>query len=144
MTLIFLTDCCRLLDIDPKTLRRWLDLAPVGLLPHPTDARIKAISAEQLHHIATAHRRMLTALSEPAPSPVQLLPPQEPPALSGELLDALQTIAELSAQIRGLQQRLSELTPLLPLAVLASPAKIEAYQNSILLRRTLMPFQIPL
>jgi hypothetical protein len=35
------------------------------LLPHPTDARIKAISAEQLHQIASAHRRMLTALSEP-------------------------------------------------------------------------------
>jgi hypothetical protein len=48
MTLISLTDCCRLLTIDPKTLRRWLDLACVPMLPHPTDARIKGISASHL------------------------------------------------------------------------------------------------
>ena len=41
MTLMSLSDCCRLLTIDPKTLRRWLDLAHVPFLAHPTDARIK-------------------------------------------------------------------------------------------------------
>src|SRR6266702_8932319 len=53
------------------------------------------------------------------------LPPQPPP-LSGEILDVLQTISELSAQIMALQQRLTELTPLLPpIPVLASPAQEE-------------------
>jgi hypothetical protein len=76
MTLISLTDCGRRLAIDPKTLRRWLDL------------------------------------------------PQEPSPLSGELIDVLHTIPALSAQIVVLQQRLVELTLLLPPVPLsASPAQ---------------------
>lgn len=126
MTLISLTDCCRLLAIDAKTLRRWLYLAHFPLLPHPTDARIKAISAEQLYQVATAHRRILADFPEAAPPPVQALLPQEPPPLSGELIDVLQTIPELSAQIVVLQQCLIELTHLLrPVPVLASPSQEE-------------------
>ena len=126
MTLISLSDCCRLLTIDPKTLRRWLDLAHVPLLPHPTDARSKGITASQVCQIATAHRRRLADFPEAAPPPVPLSLPPEPPPLSGEILDVLQTISELSAQIMALQERLTELTPLLPpIPVLASPAKVE-------------------
>src|SRR5712692_3789765 len=126
MTLMSLTDCCRLLAIDAKTLRRWLALAHFPLLPHPTDARIKGISAEQLCQVATAHRRILADFPEAAPPPVQALLPQEPPPLSGELIDVLQTIPELSAQIVVLQQRLIELTQLLrPVPVLASPSQEE-------------------
>jgi hypothetical protein len=113
MTYISLTDCCRLLAIDPKTLRRWLDLAHVPLLAHPTDARLKGISASHLHQVATTHHRMLADFPEAASPPVQPSPPPEPPPLSGELIDALQTIPELSAQIVVLQQRLAELTQLL-------------------------------
>jgi len=126
MTLISLTDCCRLLAIDPKTLRRWLDLAHVPLLPHPTDARIKGISASQLHQVATAHRRWLAAVPEAAPPPVPLSLPQEPSPLSGELIDVLQTIPELSAQIVVLQHRLAEVTLLLPVPASASPAQEES------------------
>jgi hypothetical protein len=126
MTLISLTDCCRRLSIDAKTLRRWLDLAHVPLLPHPSDARIKGLSASQLCQVATAHRRILADCPEAASSPVQALLPQDPPPLSGELIDVLQPIAELSAQIVVLQQCLIELTHLLrPGAVLASPSSEE-------------------
>jgi hypothetical protein len=127
MTLISLTDCCRRLSIDPKTLRHWLDLAHVPLLPHPTDARIKGISASQLHQVATAHRRRLADFPEAAPPPVPISLPQEPSPLSGELIDILQTIPELSAQIVVLQQRLAALTLLLPpVPVSASPAQEES------------------
>jgi len=126
MTLMSLTDCCRRLSIDPKTLRRWLDLAHIPLLPHPIDARIKAISAEHLRQVATAHHRRLADFPEATPLPVPLSQPQEPPPLSGQPIDVLQTISELSAQILVLQQRLTALTPLLPcVAVSACPAQQE-------------------
>ncbi len=79
MTLISLSDCCRLLTIDPKTLPRWLDLAHVPFLAHPTDARIKGITASRLCQIATAHHRILADFPEAAPLPVQVLQLQEPP-----------------------------------------------------------------
>ena len=127
MTHISLTDCCRLLNIDPKTLRRWLDLAHLSLLPHPTDARIKGITTEQLRHVATVHRRWLADFPEAVSLSVPLSPPPEPPPLSGKLTDVLQTISELSAQIVVLQQRLADLTQLLhPVPVLASPAQEES------------------
>jgi len=125
MTIISLADGCRLLAIDPKTLRRWLDLAHVPLLPHASDARIKGLSAERLRQVATAHRRLLADFPEAAPSPVQALLPQEPPPLSGELIDVLQTIPELSAQIVVLQQRLTELVLLLPPVPVSASASQE-------------------
>jgi hypothetical protein len=44
MTLVSLTDCCHLLAIDPKTLRRWLSLAHIAAQPHPLDARDPRVS----------------------------------------------------------------------------------------------------
>jgi hypothetical protein len=126
MTPLSLSDCCRLLAIDPKTLRRWLDLAHFPLLAHPTDARIKGITAEQLRQVATAHRRLLPDFPEAAPPPVPALLLQEPPSLSCDLIDVLQTIPALSAQIVVLQQRLAELTLLLhPVPISASPSHEE-------------------
>ena len=124
MTLISLTDCCRLLALDPKTLRRWLEQAHVPLQPHPTDARIKGISASQLRQVATAHLRRLADFPEAAPPPVPLSLPEVPSPPSGEFIGVLQTISELSAQIVALQQRLAELTPCLP-QVPVSPARVE-------------------
>jgi hypothetical protein len=126
MTHISLADCCRLLTIDPKTLRRWLDLAHVPLLAHPTDARIKVISAEHLRQVATAHRRMLADFPEAALPPVPASQPPEPLPLSCELIDALQTLPQLSAQIVILQQRLAQFTQFLhPVPVSASPSQEE-------------------
>ena len=52
MTIISLTDCCRLLPIDPKTLRRWLALGQFTLAPHPTDARLKGVTGDHLRMLA--------------------------------------------------------------------------------------------
>jgi len=126
MTLISLIDCCRLLVLDPKTLRHWLDLAHVPLQPHPTDARRKGISVEHLRQIATAHRRILAPLPETVPLPVQALPLSEPPPLSGEFIDVLHTLPQLSAQIVILQQHLADLTQRLhPVQVSGSPSEEE-------------------
>lgn len=120
MTLISLTNCCRLLAIDPKTLRGWLALAHFPLLPHPSDARIKGIPAEQLRQVATFHRRALPDFPEAAPPPVPASQPQESPPLSRELIDMLQTIRELSTQIMVVQQRLADLTHLGPVSASSS------------------------
>ena len=109
MTLISLTDCCRRLAIDPKTLHRWLAQAQLTLQPHPGDARLKGLTPEHLLLLARAHRRSLPALPEGQPAPAPSGPPQVLP-LPGELLDLLQTLSVLPAQIAALQQQLAALT----------------------------------
>ncbi len=125
MTLIALTECCRLLSIDGKTLRRWLAQAQLPVEAHPSDARCKGLSSEHLLVLASAHHRRLTDL--PAPWPV-LAPTASPPAcseLSAELLSALQALNALPAQIAALHQQLAELTTLVqqqqPRASAATP-----------------------
>jgi transposase-like protein len=112
MTLIALTDCCRRLSIDPKTLHRWLAQAQFSAEAHPADARSKGLTRDQLLLLATAHRRTLAPLPEERPAPVPTGPPQEPP-LPRELLDLLQTLTALPAQIAALQQQLAGLTQVL-------------------------------
>ncbi len=62
MTLISLTDCCHLLAIDPKTLRRWMSLSHLEARKTPLDARRKCLTHEQLQQLAAAHRRTLEGL----------------------------------------------------------------------------------
>jgi len=112
MTILSLADGCRLLAIDAKTLRRWLVQAQLTLQPHPTDARLKGVTREQLLLLASAHRRTLPALPEERPAPAPTGPPQEPP-LPPELLDLLWTLTQLPAQVAALQQQLTGLTQLL-------------------------------
>ena len=69
MTIMSLADCCRLLAIDPKTLRRWLHLAHLSVQTHPSDTRLKCVTSEQLQQLAAMHRRTLPELSEQLFSP---------------------------------------------------------------------------
>ena len=94
MTTFPLNDCCRLLGVDPKTLRHWLALAQIPLHPHPTDGRIKALTGEQVQHLASVHARPLE------------LPPRPTPALAAELLDKL---SYMETQLASLQQQLTRL-----------------------------------
>lgn len=112
MTLIALTECCRLLVIDAKTLRRWLAQAQLPVQAHPTDGRIQGLTRDQLLLVATAHRRSLPALPEERPALAPTGQLEEPPPLPRELIDVLQTLTALPAQIAALQQRLAELTEL--------------------------------
>ena len=78
MTIVSLTDCCRLLAIDAKTLRRWLSLAHISVQAHPLDARLKCVTWEQVQQVAATHRRILPESSEQPfqaePSPLSTPP----------------------------------------------------------------------
>jgi hypothetical protein len=103
MTLIALTECCRRLCIDGKTLRRWLAQAQLPVQAHPSDARCKGLTGDQLFLLASAHHRNLAAL------PQEWSAPTAPAEMSPELFTALRA---LSAQIAALQQQLADLTAL--------------------------------
>jgi len=109
MTLIALTDCCRRLSIDSKTLRRWLAQAGLPVQAHPEDARCKGLSHEHLRQLATLHHRWLAALPEeepalPAPGGAALWP--------SELLALPARLASLQTQLSALQQQMGDLTHL--------------------------------
>ncbi len=61
MTRLSFMECCHLFAIDPKTLRQWLAQAQMPLHAHPTDARIKCLTSEQVHTLASLHGRVLQA-----------------------------------------------------------------------------------
>ena len=67
MTLITQMDCCTMLGIGPKTLRNWLRHANMQFSIHPTDARLKCLTWEQVQQLATLHAR-----------PLQMSPPASP------------------------------------------------------------------
>ena len=71
MTLLPLRQGCALLGIDPKTLRHWVQQANLSVHPHPSDARIKCVTSQQLEQLAALHHR---PLDEPAEACPPLLP----------------------------------------------------------------------
>jgi hypothetical protein len=68
MTLYPLADCCHMLAIDAKTLHRWLSHASMPPQAHPSDARLKCLTLEQVWQLATLHARpMQPQFSVPLP-----------------------------------------------------------------------------
>src|SRR5713101_7959012 len=59
MTLLAQMDGCTMLGIGPKTLRNWLRHANMPFSIHPTDARLKCLTLEQVQQFATLHARPL-------------------------------------------------------------------------------------
>src|SRR6266699_6868798 len=59
MTSLSLAKCCRLLVVDPKTLRQWLAQAKMALHTDPTNAKIKCVTSEQVQTLAHLHGRVL-------------------------------------------------------------------------------------
>lgn len=110
MTVYALADCCRLLDIDPKTLHRWLAHAQLPLQPHPSDGRKTALSREHLHQLACLHHRSLPALPN---EPHSLPAPSAPTALPAALLTLPEQLEALHTQLCTVQQQLAALTQLL-------------------------------
>jgi hypothetical protein len=129
MTLIALTHCCHLLGIDGKTLRRWLAQAQLPVETHPSDARCKGLTSDQLLMLASAHHRRLSDLPAPWPASTPTAPPPAISELSAELLGALHTLGALPAQLAALQQQLAALTALVqqpPAPVATSRAQQKA------------------
>jgi hypothetical protein len=59
MTSLSLAEGCRLLAIDPKTLRQWLAQAKMAFHTDPTNAKIKCVTSEQVQTLARLHGRVL-------------------------------------------------------------------------------------
>ncbi|HEY4384020.1 MAG TPA: hypothetical protein VGN34_06030 [Ktedonobacteraceae bacterium] len=125
MSLLPVATAARILGLHPKTLHHWLTQAHAGLVPHPTDARIKCVTAEQLLAVARAHGRPLPDLSalpllergpasrsheeqtEPIPTreadPATALPPSFTEA------QRLQHLSCLETRVATLQDQLTQL-----------------------------------
>lgn len=114
MTLVPLTECCLQLGVDPKTLRLWLKTAHLSSCLHPTDARLKCLTHDQLTQLAALHDRHVPALAESGMPPALIppsLPTTLPPAVlpSSEVADLRHQLALLQAQVLTLQTQVTEL-----------------------------------
>jgi hypothetical protein len=122
MTIMSLAECCRLLAIDAKTLRRWLRLAHISVQAYPLDARLKCVTSEQVQQVAATHRRILPESSE-QPFPVVPSVPSTPSdvrdtsvwssvvsEVSGPIEELTQQLGSLQAQVVTLHHQLALLT----------------------------------
>ncbi len=87
MASLSLAECCRLLTIDPKTLRQWLAQTQMALHTDPTNAKIKCLEVEQVETLARLHGRMLqlptaasAATTTTSEAQSQVFPPTVPGA----------------------------------------------------------------
>jgi hypothetical protein len=143
MTTLPLLDCCEMLTIDPKTLRNWLRQAGIPLQPHPTDARVKCLTMEQVQSLAALHGRALKPHPMfPSGSGTSIAACEEPkpftsPASSSEA-DLHQKLASLEAQVALLHYQLAHLTSVL---LLGQQTSIDHARASL---ATLVPPSEPL
>lgn len=128
MTAIPQMECCTMLGIHPKTLRNWLRHAHLHFVAHPTDARLKCLTSEQVQQLAALHARPLPspAAASPAlrqeatPLPATLAPPSSPQPNEARVTDAPASCSEeaglrtvvcgLEAKVTALQEQLAQLT----------------------------------
>ncbi|HEY4036830.1 MAG TPA: hypothetical protein VGL94_22970, partial [Ktedonobacteraceae bacterium] len=82
MTAVPFTQCCSLLAVDAKTLRQWLKHSNLSLYSHPTDARVKCLTIEQVQQLAALHGRSIkqdrVLPPEPASGSALLVQPEQP------------------------------------------------------------------
>src|SRR5262249_37189863 len=126
MTVVPFTVVCSMLGIDAKTLRQWLKQSQFTLQAHPTDARIKCLTMEQVHTLATLHHRSVK--EEVAAAPEQAFVPllsakasstgEQPmipvpgcqfPSTCPSGPDLLQSLLSLQATVANLQQQVTQL-----------------------------------
>jgi hypothetical protein len=109
MIFVSLADACHRLDIDAKTLHRWLADAHLPLQPHPHDGRKKGLSEEHLQVLARLHHRHLASSFEEEPGSL----PSQIPAFPADLLKLPEQLSVMQAQLTALQQQVADLTRLL-------------------------------
>ena len=107
MTMVSLTDCCRLLAIDPKTLHRWMSLAHLSAQPHPLDARLKCVTREQVQQLAVTHRRTLPESNEHHFQPETSAPSTPSDVIRASVLSSV--VSDVSMHITALTQQLGSL-----------------------------------
>lgn len=116
MTTFAFTDCCTMLATDPKTLRLWLAQANMPLQTHPTDARLKCLTTEQIWQLATLHARPIQphACAETTHFHLshEATPSQEGTALSASALqetDLTEKLAHLETEVVTMQHQMTQL-----------------------------------
>jgi hypothetical protein len=103
-------ECCRLLAIDPKTLRQWLVQAQISLHVHPTDARIKCLTGEQVNVLANLHDRVLLHPVEVSDAGPTLCEAQsQTSAMTVAETDLRVRLGHLETQVATLQAQLTDL-----------------------------------
>jgi hypothetical protein len=128
MTAIPQMECCTMLGIDPKTLRNWLRHAHLQFVAHPTDARLKCLTPEQVQQLATLHARPIAPLAaasaalrqEASPLASTLSPASSSQPNATRLADAPAACSEearlrtavcgLETKVMALQEQVAQLT----------------------------------
>jgi hypothetical protein len=111
MTSLSLAECCRLLTIDPKTLRQWLAQAQMTLHTDPTNAKVKCLQVEQVQTLARLHGRVPkpeASASAVSPMPSEAQSQGLPTVLPDTDLRA--RLAQMEKQMAILQAQLTDLT----------------------------------
>jgi hypothetical protein len=128
MTTIPQMECCTMLGIDPKTLRNWLRHAQLQFVAHPTDARLKCLTSEQVQQLAALHARPLpppaaasaalrqevnplaSTLSPPAPTQASETPLACATPSFPEEAELRKAVSALEAKVLTLQEHLTQLS----------------------------------
>ncbi len=114
MTSLSIIDSCHPLAIDPKTLRQWLVQAKMSLHAHPTDARVKCLTSEQVHSLASLHGRLLQpppeGLALGGTSPKSDEVESRVPSPSLPEADLQERLVQMEARLATLQAQLTDLT----------------------------------
>jgi hypothetical protein len=128
MTAMPQMECCTMLGIDPKTLRNWLRHAHLQFVAHPTDARLKCLTPEQVQQLATLHARpiappaaaspVLRQEATPLPSTLSLpaltqpyeTPLADAPASCSEEAGLRTVVCGLETKVMALQEQVAHLT----------------------------------
>lgn len=115
MAIFSLAVSCALLEVDPKTLRRWLRLAHWSPRPDPLDARKRCLTLQQLQQLARLHARPLpcappipAAPSSSSPTSAFSSPPPPPAPPPDAALQA--TVAALQDRVSLLGEQVAQLT----------------------------------
>jgi hypothetical protein len=129
MITVPITESCSMLAVDSKTLRQWLKHSNLLLHPHPTDARMKCLTIEQVQQLAALHGRSIKRDAapplEPVSAPASLVQPQKTaeeqperlvaPAQLGnsfavpDASDLAKLLSSLETTVISLQQQVAEL-----------------------------------
>lgn len=111
MAIFSATDCCSLLGVDVKTLRKWLKQSQMQFVAHPVDARRKCLSEEQVRQLATLHNRFVPFAdrTNPVPVPEPTQTPQSGAPASLREADLLQKLAALEAKVTTMHEQLTQL-----------------------------------
>jgi hypothetical protein len=128
MTAIPQMECCTMLGIDPKTLRNWLRHAHLHFVAHPTDARLKCLTLEQVQQLASLHARpispsaaaspalrqeatpLASTLSPPSPTQENETPLASATPSCSEETELRKVVSALETKVMTLQEHLTQLS----------------------------------